>query len=716
MVTTNQKVELGFDRPLSSKEALEADKLGRRGYAQAAVHALARVSSTAGFVVSVEGPWGSGKTSTLAMMEALLMAQQPTPIIVHFNPWLVGDRDALLRHFLSKIADKVKLTDRAADGKKVARELKAYGKVFDFIKLIPGAEPWATLVKTVIESAGESVDSVANYKTPDVEAKKEKVEAALRNFGRPIIVFVDDIDRLFPLEVFEMVRIVKAVGDLPNVGYVLSWDSEYVQDALKAAGVPRSETYLDKVVQIRLPLPAIGLEARGVLMNEALERLSADAHRTHFSNGRDRLGMLYFSGLRELLEQPRDYARVFNTVAVLEPALRGEVVLADIIGLAALMVRAPRIYDLMRKEPRWFVGPLPADHAVFRKTEDILKEGASEREAAFERCGHPSAVRKLVHRLFPLTARADDEFTFGRVVDVEGHIAAPARLLVALQLHVGGSDVSFVMARRYLTHADQRREIARSLTTQNCLEFLECLGDVAESTAAAGVDDVEELCLDIARLADTEPFPSRSQDRSGFFSLTAENVAIRAIDLVAKFAASATTASLAERIVVEPEGLSVAVEVFERSYLSSKADDESLRCRPESKEGLASRLAMNVLQAAKGGRLLKTCNPGFILWRLSSVAPSECPKVYAALKAVDPTLDSFALTILGHSFDSTKGQRYSLPNDRTKVEAYCSLKELKTHASMRLADPALKLPALAAWRAVVEEKSVYGIDGSYAED
>ena len=528
VISNDQKVELGFDRPLSSKEALKADKLGRRGYAQAAVHALGRVNSTAGFVLSVEGAWGSGKTSTLAMMEALLRAQEPAPVIVHFNPWLVGDRDALLRHFLSKIAAEVKLADHAVSGKKVARELKAYGKVFDFIKLVPGAEPWASLVKTVIESAGETVDSVASYKTPDVEARKEKVEEALRRFGRPIILFIDDIDRLFPLEVFEMVRIVKAVGDLPNVGYVLAWDPEYVSDALKAADVPRSETYLDKVVQVRLPLPAIGLEARGVLINEALSRLHPDADKAYFANAQDRLGMLYFSGLREMLEQPRDYARVFNTVAVIEPTLRGEVVLADIIGFAALMVRAPRVYELMRKEPRWFVGPLPGDQGL-KKTEEVLKEGAAHRDAVFDQCGHPSAVRGLVHRLFPLTARADDEFTFGRVLDVEGHIAAPARLLVALQLHVSGADVSFVVARRYLMHADQRSRIASSLTQQNCLEFLECLGDVAESTAAAGVDDVERLCLDIARLADTEPFPTRSKDRSGFFRLPAEDVAVRAI-------------------------------------------------------------------------------------------------------------------------------------------------------------------------------------------
>jgi len=714
--SNGQKIELGFDRPLNPKEALKADKLGRRSYAQAAVHALGRVSSTAGFVLSVEGAWGSGKTSTLAMMEALLRTQNPAPVIVHFNPWLVGDRDALLRHFLSKVAAEVKLADHATNGKKVARQLNAYAKVFDFIKLVPGAEPWASLVKTVIESAGETVDSVASYKTPDIEVRKEKVEEALRRFGRPVIVFIDDIDRLFPFEVFEMVRIIKAVGDLPNVGYVLAWDPEYVSDALKAVNVPRSATYLDKVVQVRLPLPAISLEARGVLINEALARLHPDADKPYFANSQGRLGELYFSGLRELLEQPRDFARVFNTVTVIEPTLRGEVVLADIIGFAALMVKAPSVYETIRREPRWFVGLLPADQALVKKSEELVKEGVPHRDAALNQCGHPSAIRKLVHCLFPLTAQADDEFSMGRGRDIEGHIAAPTRLLVALQLHVSGADVSFVMARRYLIHADQRSQIASSLTEQNCLEFLECLGDVAESTASAGVEDIERLCLDIACLADTEPFPARSHDRSGFFRLPAKDVAVRAIRLVVKAAAPNRAASIAERIVVEPKGLTVAMELFNDSYLAAKENDDRLRCVPESKAKLADTLAKNILVAAKAGRLLTTCNPGFLLWRLSAVATTECPKVFAAIKSVDSTLDGFALAILSYSFDFSKGQCYSLPDDRSKIEAYCSLKELKKHANKRLADQTLKLPALAAWRAVVEEKSVYGVDGSYARD
>lgn len=710
----DEQVQVGFDRPLSAKRALNDDQLGRRGYAESAVKTLARVSSSTGFVLSVEGPWGSGKTSTLAMMEALLGRQERSPVIVHFNPWLVGDRDALLRQFLARLAAAVKVTDHAADGKKVARELKAYGKVFDLVKLVPGAEPWASIVKSVIESTGESVDSVASHKAPDLEAKKEKVADALRHFSRSIVVFIDDVDRLFPAEVFEIIRIVKAVGDFPNVGYVLAWDPEYVCDALKAANVPRAASYLDKVVQVRLPLPAISTEARRKLINSELARLHPDADHAHFPNAQDRLGQLYFSGLRDLLEQPRDFVRVFNTVSVIEPPLRGELVLADIVGLSALMVKASSVYELMRKEPRWFVGLLPEDHGLLKKNEDLMEEGATQREEAFERCDRPSAVRALVHRMFPLTARLDRKFTLDRVVDVEGHIAAPARMLVALQMHISGTDISYVLARRYLHYPERRAEICQSLSTQNCLEFLEGLGDVIESTRAAGVEDVDRLCLDLARLADSRPFSELSQDRTNLsFRLHAEDVALRAMRTLVKVAAPERATEIAETIVSDPYAVTVAVQLFTDNYLAERDRDAVLRCPSGARAKLSTVLSKNVLAAAKEGRLLNASNPGYVLWRLSEFAAKRCPEVFAALQSIDPSLDGFAMAILGSGSDSVKGRYYSLPDDLGKITAYCSIDSLRQHAERRLSDPAVQLPSRAAWQSVLDGKKVYAVDGSH---
>ena len=98
----------------------------------------------------------------------------------------------------------------------------------------------------------------------------------------------------------------------------------------------------------------------------------------------------------------------------------------------------------------------------------------------------------------------------------------------------------------------------------------------------------------------------------------------------------------------------------------------------------------NVLQASKSKDFFRLVNPGYILWVLSrTVPPQNCEKVYRTLLSADPTLDDFATHFLQHSYDSTKGQTYSLPDDIERLTAFCPLDEFKSHAISRLADEKL---------------------------
>lgn len=502
---------MDLDQPLAQGSALENDRLSRHSFAESAVHALKAVSPRGGFVLSVEGAWGSGKTSALAMVEDLLLQQKETdeikrPIIVHFNPWLVGDRDALLRNFLARIAQALKLHDPADGAKKVAREIRAYAKAFDVVKLIPGAEPWASIVKSVFESVGHATDSIAEYKMPNLEEHKQRVKDALYEYPRPIIVFIDDIDRLFPPEVFEMVRIIKAVGELPNVGYVLAWDPTYVSESLKSLKVAHPEMYLDKVVQARIPLSTLSRLSRQTLFKNALEKLHPDARTSYFKGDEDRLFNLYFSGLRELLEQPRDVIRLFNTVHIIEPALRGEVVLADIVGLAALMTKAAPVFELVSRKPHYFAGPASKDQVSKDKALEMISGGAQARETALEGCSSPIDAKRVVHFLFPLVAKCDNSPVKESTSEVGGCIANPSRLFVALQRGFSASDISFESVRKLLLEPAKRNEVLHSLTEENCMEFMEFLGDTVKAFSEKGIADVESLCLALGTLPDKKPF------------------------------------------------------------------------------------------------------------------------------------------------------------------------------------------------------------------
>lgn len=713
MQSLSSNASIDADRPLEPGSALANDRLGRRDYAQTAVVALRAVNSSCGFVLSVEGAWGSGKTSALSLIDALLKAEPESrrPQVVHFNPWLIGNRDALLKQFLERLATAAGMTSNSAAALKAAKELRAYSHVFGVLKYVPGAGPWASLVERLLSKVGKLFDSVSRVKAPDLEGKRDQVAAALRKLERPIIVLVDDIDRLFPQEVFEVVRIIKAVGDLPNVGYVVAWDSDYVARALEALDVPFASTYPDKIVQLRLPLPAISQTGREELLNTAVESLGVEVTRHRFPNEEDRLSLLYWSGLRELLRHPRDVLRVFNAFRTFEPVLRGEVVFADLLGLAALKVKAPSVYRLLHDHPEFFTGrnhiPTTTDG------ENARSPGSEARAKAIQECESPRAVRDLIHHVFPFTAKEDGVFTFGRVINAEGHLAAPERLAVALQVGISPSDVSIVSVQTYLTAPERRAEVLGSVRHDNCIEFLRLIGEVLEVQPSL-VTDSMAVCVDLARFADSVVFVERKQrGRDDMLSRSPERIAMQVVgDLANDQGQDATT--IADAIVTQPDTLSLSAILLGESYLRTDEDDTpALACGLGDRQRLVEGFAKNVLRAAQAGTLLQVVNPAIVLWRLAQLSPQSCPPVFDAIRTHDPSLDSFVLEVVRHAYHNPGGQSYAL--DEGSVAPYCDIGDLRAQARLRISEN-VGLPTLAAWKAVAHGKAYFGKSGGQVSE
>lgn len=707
--------ELRLDHPLKVGTALCTDILDRRAFAIRVTEVLKRVTPTDGLVMSVEGSWGSGKTSLLAMVEELLneVHKDERPVVVHFNPWLIGDRDALLRQFLASMAKAVKLTDHAKEGKRVAKELKTYSKAFDVLKLLPGAEPWASIVKSVMETMGNASEAVFDHKTPDVEACKQSLEAALQKFPRRIVVLLDDLDRLYPAEVYEMVRIVKAVGDLPNVGYVLAWDERYISAALEKLNVPYAGGYLDKVVQVRLPMPPLSFPQRVKLMNKALNDLPGGALSEYFPNGAERNGSLFHHGLSEMIEHPRDVVRLFNVVQSIEPGLRGEIHLADIIGLACLMTKAPEVYELLCRVPQAFVGRRPGSRSDFEKPEDIIQEHVAERNAAIDAHRNSKAVRKVLHWLFPKTANADDAFTFDRVVFAEGHLSHPDRLLVALQLSARPGDLSLVSVRQFVLQPDKRGALAAGLDTENCIDFVVNVGDMVESLGSGIEIDSHELAISIARLIEQEPFVRRARDRQEVWHFRAASAARRTIGQIAQRMNEVTAQALAESLIGDEVGLTVASDLAMASFAASEREDGyQLKAAESSRKRVLTKFGLNIQLTAESGVLWGKVDPWLLLRALARLVPEQCQAVYQAIAPHELRLDQFVEVMLRHSFDSHKGQSYCLPRECDVLEKYVDVVTLKEIGAERLKDDSLMYPVRAAWRVVVEECSIYGKDGS----
>lgn len=707
---------IGSDHPLTVENAIEEDMLERKGFAKNVADIIYRSDLERSFSISIEGAWGSGKTSILAMISSYIKRKDEKSIIINFNPWLIGDRDSILRSFLNKLAKGIGKVDHVEDAKKAAKELKAYANVFDAIKWVPGVEPWASIIKGVLSATGKAVGDVAEHKSMDIESKKEDVESSLRGLNKRIVVFIDDVDRLFPEEVYEMIRIIKTVGDLPSVSYVIAWDRGYIEEALDKSSVPMSTRYLDKIVQMRLPVPALSLSSKEKLLKECVERaMDPAAFVEYFDKGHLRLNYMMWLLIYKLVEQPRDVVRLFDLVSAIEPSLRKEVVFSDIIGLSMLMMKGGSVFELLKSKPSAFVGELYIEDEHdgcqgVAHPED--KEGIEEIDRACKECVDSKLIRDLVGFLFPYIvggSRYHDKSIF---TISNGCICYSNRLLVALQSGVFGNVVSLDIVRRYIRNPGERLQIIERLTSDNCMEFMQRLGDELYFDEPMEAEFIEGLCISIAESIDSRVYAKKTKLNRIF----GVDPVVVAVDVIVKLLGKLQDREgfydyrdFSRKVVQDEGAITFAhwILLFSQDKLKDMySGNGPLFVELEDLDGVSKVFIGNLLKRADEGRFLDLARPWDIARYVYRCHRDRFPDFFEKISSSDDILDGLAEMLFVRCERS--GDRVKIIPFYNRDDNPISHDRLKELANKRLSEGKLSPKSEAVWSCIStgEVKSV----------
>ena len=91
------------------------------------------------------------------------------------------------------------------------------------------AETVTGVLRVGLEIGRKSLDEV-----------KEDLSAELRTVEKPILIIIDDVDRLTPQETLALLQLVKTNVDLPNIVFLLLCDrtvvGQHIQSLLKVSG------------------------------------------------------------------------------------------------------------------------------------------------------------------------------------------------------------------------------------------------------------------------------------------------------------------------------------------------------------------------------------------------------------------------------------------------------------------------------------------------
>lgn len=224
-----------------------------------------------GVAYAIAGPPGSGKSSVLRLIAAQL---GQTLTVINFNPWYFSGSGDLSGHFLRELASEMS-SNKDKRLQSISEHLRSYSALIEPLGLLPFFGGFARAGQQAIGLGAATAEYSKRFKESGILLQRQELHAALHEFDVRIVVVIDEVDRLTDQEITEVARLVRLVGHLPRINYLLAFDRERVESALAGGRGPAwGRKYLAKVVQSLRDLPEPLPEALGHVFDHALVSLA----------------------------------------------------------------------------------------------------------------------------------------------------------------------------------------------------------------------------------------------------------------------------------------------------------------------------------------------------------------------------------------------------------------------------------------------------------
>ncbi|WP_052946723.1 P-loop NTPase fold protein [Dermacoccus sp. PE3] len=386
-----------IDAPITSSRE---DDLGRAPVAQDFAESIRELDASQGLVVGILGPWGHGKSSFINLMREQF-ATAPALTVVDFNPWMFSGSNKLVNFFFTEIAAELNVHSKSRFGK-AADWLAQYAGILkpvsQFIPL-PGAA-------AVGEAAAAAIGGLAETTDAERSAKKvrEEITKELASLAQPIVVVIDDIDRLTTLEIREIFKLVRLTASFPNIIYVLAFDRARVEQALTEDGIP-GRAYLEKIVQLSFDVPHAPEKLLRSQVFEELNRVLAPVANATLDDGR--WSDVYWEVIDPLFSNMRDVKRYAISARSTIKSLGADVDLVDLLAMEALRVFRPELVHQLSK----LRNELTSTREIMGRKDDRAQKAIAALLAKFP--DDDEVVRALFNRVFPVALQYVENNHYG---------------------------------------------------------------------------------------------------------------------------------------------------------------------------------------------------------------------------------------------------------------------------------------------------------------
>lgn len=243
----------------------------------------------------------------------------------------------------------------------------------------------------VAAGADASKNLVSRQRT--LEQEHSRLSAALNEQEKKFLVVIDDIDRLGTEDALQMFRLVKSVGRLPNVIYLLAFDRLLAESMIAERFPSEGPCYLEKIIQGAFDLPLPDPDDLMHTILKTVEQVMGSPPEPQMQ----RFWNLFYEIVAPFIRTPRDAIRLGNAIRVSWPAVSEDADRTDFLALETIRLFLPRLHTAIRSHPDMLCGVEPGGRGsrdgISERYEAVFLSGLNDRETQI--------ARQALFRLFP---------------------------------------------------------------------------------------------------------------------------------------------------------------------------------------------------------------------------------------------------------------------------------------------------------------------------
>lgn len=286
------------------------------------------------FTILLSESFGIGKTSFLCQMKKAIREgeYQKKIIYVEFRPWLCEKTETMITEFFSVLH----------------QELNRH--------FILPTGMFSSYLSLLVEKVPDSYYSFmfkSLYKKKTLTTEHDRIMTFLKQIDRPIIISIDDVDRLHDDEVKLMLNLIRDTADFPNLFYIIAADKKNLCLSLERLGIEAPEVYMKKFINFECLFPAND----AVLKKIFQEKLDSVLREYSCTGYKDLIidSIFEIENLLNAFETPRDIVRFFNVFTFAMDCIErndmmDEINVADLFAISIIQYLNINLYRIFRDD------------------------------------------------------------------------------------------------------------------------------------------------------------------------------------------------------------------------------------------------------------------------------------------------------------------------------------------------------------------------------